>query len=72
MPSPIAVDAMGGDKAPAEIVAGAKRGGRRRSASRSLLVGRPDEIGDPGDLEVIAASEVIAMDADAGAERARA
>jgi phosphate acyltransferase len=30
-------------------------------------VGRPDEIGDPGDLEVIAASEVIAMDADAGA-----
>ena len=63
---PIAVDAMGGDKAPAEIVAGAKEAAATLGVP-VLLVGRPDEIGDPGDLEVIAASEVIAMDADAGA-----
>ena len=48
--------------------------GRRQAAAELgipiLLVGRPDEIGDPGDLEVLAASEVIAMDADAGVQRA--
>ncbi len=61
---PIAVDAMGGDHAPAEIVDGA-----RTAASDGipvLLVGRPDELGDTGDLEVIEASEVIAMDAEPG------
>jgi glycerol-3-phosphate acyltransferase PlsX len=60
---PIAVDAMGGDKAPEAIVEGA------RSAADSgipvVLVGRPDAV-EPlrGDLELVAASEVIAMDAD--------
>jgi glycerol-3-phosphate acyltransferase PlsX len=60
---PIAVDAMGGDEAPEAIVEGA------RSAADSgipvVLVGRPDAI-EPlrGDLELVAASEVIAMDAD--------
>jgi phosphate acyltransferase len=63
---PIAVDAMGGDNAPAEIVAGAKQAAAELDVP-VVLVGRPDEIGDPGDLEVISASEVIAMDADAGA-----
>jgi len=63
---PIAVDAMGGDHAPAAIVAGAKQAAAELGIP-ILLVGRPDEIGDPGDLEVLAASEVIAMDADAGA-----
>ena len=62
---PIAVDAMGGDNAPAAIVAGA-----RRAASEMgipvLLVGRPEDLVDPGDLEVIEASEVIAMDAEPG------
>ena len=62
---PIAVDAMGGDNAPAEIVEGARR------ASEDLgipvvLVGRPEELDDVGDLEVIEASEVIAMDAEPG------
>lgn len=62
---PIAVDAMGGDNAPGEIVKGA------RVASEQLgipvvLVGRPADLTDTGDLEVIAASEVIPMDAEPG------
>jgi phosphate acyltransferase len=62
---PVAVDAMGGDLAPDEIVAGARQAADDLGIP-VVLVGRPDEIGDPGDLEVVAASEVIAMDADAG------
>jgi phosphate acyltransferase len=59
----VAVDAMGGDKAPSEIVAGAL------SAATDLgipvvLVGRGGELGATGGLEVIEASEVIAMDED--------
>ena len=60
---PVAVDAMGGDKAPAEIVAGAIRAAEELSVP-VVLVGRPEDLGDTGGLEVIAASEVIAMDAD--------
>jgi glycerol-3-phosphate acyltransferase PlsX len=61
----VAVDAMGGDHAPAEIVAGAIRA-RDELGVPVVLVGRPDELGDTAGLEVIAASEVIAMDADPG------
>ena len=62
---PIAVDAMGGDKAPAEIVAGA-----RQAAAEGipvLLVGPADlgDIVDCGDLELLVASEVIGMSEDA-------
>ena len=60
---PVAVDAMGGDKAPGEIVEGAKQAAAELGVP-VLLVGRPEELGDTGDLEVLAASEVIAMDAD--------
>ena len=60
---PIAVDAMGGDNAPAEIVAGAIRA-RDELGLEILLVGRPGELGDTAGLEVLEASEVIAMDAD--------
>jgi glycerol-3-phosphate acyltransferase PlsX len=60
---PVAVDAMGGDKAPGEIVAGAVRA-RDELGVDVVLVGRPDELGDAGGLDVIEASEVIAMDAD--------
>lgn len=63
---PIAIDAMGGDNAPTEIVTGARRAVDELGIP-VVLVGRPDEIGDTGGLEVIAASEVIAMDADPGA-----
>jgi glycerol-3-phosphate acyltransferase PlsX len=62
---PVAVDAMGGDHAPSEIVAGALRA-HDEDGIPVLLVGRPDELGDIGDLEVLEASEVIAMDAEPG------
>jgi glycerol-3-phosphate acyltransferase PlsX len=60
---------MGGDNAPGAIVAGAKQAAVELGVP-VVLVGRVDAIeaaGGPGDLEVIAASEVIAMDADPGA-----
>ncbi len=60
---PIAVDAMGGDHAPAEIVAGARRAADELGVPIAL-VGRPEELTDTGGLEVIPASQVIAMDAD--------
>jgi glycerol-3-phosphate acyltransferase PlsX len=62
---PVAIDAMGGDQAPAEIVAGALRA-RDELGVPVVLVGRPEDLPDTGGLEVIAASEVIAMDADPG------
>jgi len=63
---PIAVDAMGGDRAPGEIVAGARRASEELGIP-VVLVGRPEDLTDIGDLEVIHASEVIAMDAEPGA-----
>ena len=62
---PIAVDAMGGDFAPAAIVDGAKRANAELGIP-VVLVGRPGEMGDTGDLPIIEASEVIAMDAEPG------
>jgi glycerol-3-phosphate acyltransferase PlsX len=62
---PIAVDGMGGDFAPREIVAGARR--CLDDGVPVVLIGRPDELGDTGEVPVVAASEVIAMDADPGA-----
>ena len=63
---PVAVDAMGGDNAPGEIVAGAVAA--RAEGIPVVLVGQPDVLAglDTGDLDVIAASEVIGMDEDAG------
>jgi len=57
---PIAVDAMGGDNAPKEIVAGARQAAEELEVP-VVLVGQPEAIGDTGGLEVIAASEVIGM-----------
>ena len=54
---------MGGDNAPEEIVAGARRAVEELGIP-VVLVGSPDQMGDTGGLEVIPASEVIAMDAD--------
>lgn len=56
---------MGGDRAPSEIVAGARRAADELGIP-VMLVGRPDEMGDTGGLEVIEASEVIPMDAEPG------
>jgi glycerol-3-phosphate acyltransferase PlsX len=63
MTLPVAVDAMGGDRAPGEIVAGA-----RQAAELGIgvvLVGPPQDLGNTGGLEVLPASEVISMDEDA-------
>ena len=62
---PVALDAMGGDRAPDEIVAGARQI-TDQTDIKVVLVGRPGEMGDIGDLPVIAASEVIGMDDDPG------
>ena len=56
---------MGGDHAPAEIVAGARRA-HEELGIPVLLVGPPERLGDTGGLEVLAASEVVAMDEDPG------
>ncbi|MDQ1403100.1 MAG: phosphate acyltransferase [Actinomycetota bacterium] len=64
---PVAVDAMGGDKAPAEIVAGAVRAAAELGVP-VVLVGQPEVLADldTGGLEVIPASEVIGMHDDPG------
>ena len=63
---PIAIDAMGGDHAPGAIVEGAQRAAAELGVP-VMLVGRPDDV-DPlrGDLELVAASQVIGMDDDPG------
>lgn len=61
---PIAVDAMGGDRAPGEIIAGAKLAAEELGAP-IVLVGQPEVLGDCG-MEVIPASEVIEMHDDPG------
>ena len=62
---PIAVDAMGGDRAPAEIVAGARQAAE--AGISVVLVGPADLAArvDIGGLPLIEAGEVIAMDEDA-------
>jgi glycerol-3-phosphate acyltransferase PlsX len=65
---PVAVDAMGGDRAPGEIVAGARRAADEHGVP-VLLVGRPDAIAAAGggDLPVLACDDVIEMHDDPGA-----
>src|SRR5436190_5878196 len=67
---PIAVDGMGGDRAPAEIVAGAVQAANELGVPVAL-VGDPDVLAgfDTGGLEIVAARETIAMDEDAAAVR---
>ncbi|MGO8871314.1 MAG: phosphate acyltransferase PlsX [Acidimicrobiales bacterium] len=62
---PVALDAMGGDRAPGDIVAGARQIAEHTDI-KVVLVGRPGELGDVGDLPVIEATEVIGMDDDPG------
>jgi len=66
---PIAVDAMGGDHAPSEIVAGARQAADTLGV-RIVLVGDPDVLGDAAGLPVIACREVIDMHED-GAKAVR-
>ncbi|MHB8296597.1 MAG: phosphate acyltransferase PlsX [Acidimicrobiales bacterium] len=58
---PVAVDAMGGDKAPEAIVEGARRAAK--AGLEVLLVG-PEEIVEPSGLPAIVASEQIGMGED--------
>ncbi len=60
---PVAVDAMGGDKAPHEIVQGA-RAAKDEFGIDIVLVGPPDQVGDTLGLELVACTEVIGMDED--------
>jgi glycerol-3-phosphate acyltransferase PlsX len=62
---PVAVDAMGGDKAPGEIVEGAVRAVAEVDVP-IVLVGRPEDLDGDHGLEILPASQVIAMDADPG------
>lgn len=63
----VALDAMGGDHAPGEIVRGAVAAARRSSAP-ILLVGRPEAIRPllpsdvPGTIEIVSASQEVTMD----------
>jgi glycerol-3-phosphate acyltransferase PlsX len=59
---PVALDAMGGDKAPKEIVAGARRAAD--DGVPVVLVGPPELVGDTLGLELIACTEVIEMAED--------
>jgi glycerol-3-phosphate acyltransferase PlsX len=64
----IAVDAMGGDHGPAEVVPGALTYARRHPADTVLLVGRPEAVEAhaggplPANVRVVAAREVVEMD----------
>jgi len=57
---PIAVDAMGGDKAPGEIVAGAAQAAKELDVP-VVLVGLPEQVGDTMGLDLVACTEVIGM-----------
>jgi phosphate acyltransferase len=61
---PIAVDAMGGDKAPGEIVQGAVQAAEQLGVD-VLLVGRADAVEGHG-LPTLVCDEVIGMDEDPG------
>ena len=73
----VAVDAMGGDRAPSEVVAGAVEAAREDV--HVLLVGRPDELAaeltrHPAapQIEIVAARDVIgSSDEPAAAVRSR-
>ena len=60
---PVAVDAMGGDLAPGEIVEGARRASEQHGVG-IVLVGPPDLVGDTQGLELVPCTEVIGMDED--------
>jgi glycerol-3-phosphate acyltransferase PlsX len=62
---PIALDAMGGDFAPSEIIKGAQRAVDELGL-RVTLVGVPELLGDTFDFDVVACTEVIAMDDEPG------
>ena len=68
---PIAVDVMGADQGPLEIVAGARQAAEELGVP-ILLVGQREAMGNTWGMEVLEASEVVDMHEDpAGACAAR-
>jgi len=71
-PVRVAVDAMGGDHAPLEVVAGTLAWARRHPDDGVLLVGMPERIREcadgpiPPNVEIVPASQIVEM-SDAGA-----
>jgi len=63
---PIAVDVMGGDKGPPEIVAGARQAAEELGVP-IMLVGQREAMGDTWGLEVLDATEVVGMTDDPAA-----
>ncbi len=67
-PVRVAVDAMGGDHAPLEVVAGALNWARDHPSDRVLLVGAPERIEAcaggplPPNAEIVPASQVVEME----------
>jgi glycerol-3-phosphate acyltransferase PlsX len=53
---------MGGDRAPEEIIAGARQAAE--AGAPILLVGDPERMGDTGGLDVLAATEIVEMHED--------
>lgn len=62
---PIALDVMGADREPAELVRGAIQASKDLGIPL-LLVGDPDQMGDTSGAEVLAATEVIGMHDEPG------
>ena len=62
---PIAVDAMGGDQAPAAVVEGARLA-REEDGIEVVLAGRPEALGETHGMEVLPAAEVVDMGEDPG------
>jgi glycerol-3-phosphate acyltransferase PlsX len=67
-PVRVAVDAMGGDYAPLEVVTGTLSWARKHPSDRVLLVGIPERITEvaggplPANVEIVPASQVVEMD----------
>ena len=60
---PVAVDAMGGDNAPHEIIAGAQKAIDDHGIP-VVLVGKPEVLEEITEIPILPASEVIEMDAE--------
>ena len=64
VPLPVAVDAMGGDYAPEQIIQGAELA--QESGIPVVLFGTEEALNGVGEIETKFVSEVIEMDEDAG------
>ena len=65
----IAIDAMGGDHAPEEIILGAVEAAGQLPEARLLLVGQRERLERPGlppNIQIVHAAETVGMDEEAG------